>query len=132
MSNEEVVGFVKQRIDAGKLTLAEICEEVSLISAYVCRSTNFVSFLKLFHNCLAPNTIGDGTGCDNMTAIIVKFKPALFQLPVGNNAEADSQPLKQTRKRSCDDGEAEAVSNAEKRQKIEDDLSPAAVDTSTA
>lgn len=29
MSNEEVVGFVKQRIDAGKLTLAEICEEVS-------------------------------------------------------------------------------------------------------
>lgn len=31
MSNEEVVGFVKQRIDAGRLTLAEICEEVSLI-----------------------------------------------------------------------------------------------------
>lgn len=29
MSNEEVVGYVKQRIDAGKLTLAEICEEVS-------------------------------------------------------------------------------------------------------
>lgn len=29
MSNEEVVSFVKQRIDAGKLTLAEICEEVS-------------------------------------------------------------------------------------------------------
>lgn len=28
MSNEEVVGFVKQRIDAGKLTLAQICEEV--------------------------------------------------------------------------------------------------------
>jgi protein phosphatase 1G len=29
MSNEEVVGFVKQRIDAAKSTLAEICEEVS-------------------------------------------------------------------------------------------------------
>lgn len=28
MSNEEVIGFVKQRIDAGKLTLAQICEEV--------------------------------------------------------------------------------------------------------
>lgn len=29
MTNEEVVGFVKQRIDAGKLSLAQICEEVS-------------------------------------------------------------------------------------------------------
>lgn len=29
MSNEEVVGFVKQRIDAGKKTLSEICEEVN-------------------------------------------------------------------------------------------------------
>jgi len=25
---------------------------------------------------LAPNTCGDGTGCDNMTAIIVQFKPS--------------------------------------------------------
>lgn len=29
MTNEEVVGFVKQRIAQGKLTLAQICEEVS-------------------------------------------------------------------------------------------------------
>jgi protein phosphatase 1G len=29
MTNEEVIGFVKQRIDNGKLSLAEICEEVS-------------------------------------------------------------------------------------------------------
>lgn len=28
MSNEEVIGFVKQRIDAGKMTLSEICEQV--------------------------------------------------------------------------------------------------------
>lgn len=28
MTNEEVVGFVKQRIDAGKLSLSQICEEV--------------------------------------------------------------------------------------------------------
>lgn len=28
MSNEDVVGFVKQRIDAGKHSLSEICEEV--------------------------------------------------------------------------------------------------------
>jgi len=37
-----------------KKNLSEICEE-------------------LFMHCLAPNTSGDGTGCDNMTAIIVKF-----------------------------------------------------------
>ncbi len=27
----------------------------------------------MFEFCLAPDTTGDGTGCDNMTAIIVKF-----------------------------------------------------------
>ncbi|CRL07935.1 CLUMA_CG020971, isoform A [Clunio marinus] len=113
MSNEEVVGFVKLRIDAGKLTLAEICEE-------------------LFQNCLAPNTMGDGTGCDNMTAIIVKFKPALFQLPTSANAEENVETEKVSRKRSLEDGEAEALPTTEKRQKIEDDLTPAAVDTSTA
>lgn len=66
-----------------------------------------------------------------MTAIIVKFKPALFELPVAQAAPATAEPQKQTRKRSCD-GEAEALPTAEKRQKIEDDLTPAAVDTSTA
>lgn len=25
--------------------------------------------------CLAPDTDGDGTGCDNMTCIIIKLKP---------------------------------------------------------
>lgn len=88
--------------------------------------------LQLFHNCLAPNTIGDGTGCDNMTAIIVKFKPDLFELPAPQNAEANAEPQKMSRKRSCEgDGEAEPLQNSDKRQKIEDDLTPAAVETST-
>ena len=81
---------------------------------------------------MAPNTYGDGTGCDNMTAIIVKFKPDLFDLPASQQAEPNAETQKQTRKRSCDDGEAEALPAAEKRQKIEDDLTLAAVDTSTA
>ena len=29
--------------------------------------------LQIFDHCLAPNTMGDGTGCDNMTAIVVTF-----------------------------------------------------------
>lgn len=33
----------------------------------------------MFDHCLAPNTMGDGTGCDNMTAIIVQFKPSILK-----------------------------------------------------
>lgn len=29
---------------------------------------------QLFDHCLAPNTYGDGTGCDNMTCVIVVFQ----------------------------------------------------------
>ena len=35
-------------------------------------------FLQLFDHCLAPDTMGDGTGCDNMTAVIAKLKPNAF------------------------------------------------------
>lgn len=31
----------------------------------------FYFIFQLFDHCLAPNTMGDGTGCDNMTCIIV-------------------------------------------------------------
>lgn len=93
--------------------------------------------MQLFHNCLAPNTMGDGTGCDNMTAIIVKFKPTLFELPTpatSQVSESNSVGIS-SRKRSLDSSdqaEAEAlVEPSDKRKKIEDDLTPAAVDTST-
>lgn len=53
-TNQEVVDFVRPRLLAGKLSLSQICEE-------------------LFDECLSPNTAGDGTGCDNMTAVIVRL-----------------------------------------------------------
>lgn len=56
MSSQQVVKFVHDRIKDPTKKLKDICEE-------------------LFDYCLAPHTQGDGTGCDNMTAIIVKFKP---------------------------------------------------------
>lgn len=31
--------------------------------------------LQLLDHCLAPDTSGDGTGCDNMTCIIITFQP---------------------------------------------------------
>lgn len=41
--------------------------------------TFFIIVEQLFTNCLAPNTAGDGTGCDNMTAVIVQFKKIVQQ-----------------------------------------------------
>lgn len=58
MTSDDVVEFVQERIKDPKKKLSEICEE-------------------MFDYCLAPHTKGDGTGCDNMTAILVQFKPTL-------------------------------------------------------
>lgn len=57
MSSQEVVDFIRERlkdpVKQAKLSL--ICEEI-------------------FDYCLAPNTIGDGTGCDNMTCLIIDLQ----------------------------------------------------------
>ncbi|SPP75978.1 probable protein phosphatase CG10417 [Drosophila guanche] len=78
MSSEEVVDFVRLRLKDENKKLSNICEE-------------------LFENCLAPNTMGDGTGCDNMTAVIVKFQPKLQQLPTYINP-AETEDVSFTRK----------------------------------
>uniref|UniRef100_A0A0A1X7G8 protein-serine/threonine phosphatase n=1 Tax=Zeugodacus cucurbitae TaxID=28588 RepID=A0A0A1X7G8_ZEUCU len=62
LSSEEVVDFVRQRLKDDSKKISQICEE-------------------LFDTCLAPNTIGDGTGCDNMTAVIVRFESKILELP---------------------------------------------------
>lgn len=53
MSSQEVVDFIRPLIAKGE-SLSAICE-------------------KLFDNCLAADTHGDGTGCDNMTCVIVQL-----------------------------------------------------------
>ncbi|ELU02956.1 hypothetical protein CAPTEDRAFT_153043, partial [Capitella teleta] len=69
MSSQDVVSYVRERIQAGTQKLSAICEE-------------------LFEACLAPDTSGDGTGCDNMTCIIV----ALDKLPLDSaSSEAASK-----------------------------------------
>lgn len=42
----------------------------------------------MFDHCLAPSTLGDGTGCDNMTAIIVQFKPNILKRASSTEPEA--------------------------------------------
>lgn len=86
--------------------------------------------------------MGDGTGCDNMTAIIVKFKPELYELPPASqvsdsNAVTESETVnacKRLLSRDDDEAEADALVDEprEKRKKLsEEDLQPTAVDTST-
>ncbi|KAM8762618.1 protein phosphatase 1G isoform X2 [Acanthopagrus latus] len=60
LSSQEVVDFISERIkpdQTGKVrALSSIVEE-------------------LLDHCLAPDTSGDGTGCDNMTCIIITLQP---------------------------------------------------------
>lgn len=56
-TNQQVVDFIRprfQKAGGSPQSLSKICEE-------------------LFDECLSPDTLGDGTGCDNMTAIIVRL-----------------------------------------------------------
>lgn len=54
MTNAKVAKFIHSCWHNRKLHLVETCME-------------------LFKSCIAPNTEGDGTGCDNMTCILVKY-----------------------------------------------------------
>lgn len=45
------------------------------------------SLSQLFDHCLAPDTHGDGTGCDNMTCIIIKFDPSAEEAKTGGDPE---------------------------------------------
>ncbi|XP_047220094.1 protein phosphatase 1G [Girardinichthys multiradiatus] len=64
LSSQEVVDFIAERMKPdldGKIrALSSIVEE-------------------LLDHCLAPDTSGDGTGCDNMTCMIVTFRPQSAQ-----------------------------------------------------
>ncbi|KAM9861213.1 protein phosphatase 1G [Aulostomus maculatus] len=77
LSSQEVVDFISERIKpdqgGGARPLSSIVEE-------------------LLDHCLAPDTSGDGTGCDNMTCIIITFRP--HPSPVRNQSE-DSKKRKQ-------------------------------------
>ncbi|KYN02659.1 PREDICTED: probable protein phosphatase CG10417 [Cyphomyrmex costatus] len=69
MTSQNVVQFVRSRLSQNYENISKICEE-------------------LFDHCLAPDTLGDGTGCDNMTAVIVKFTSSATET-VKNNTVAE-------------------------------------------
>lgn len=79
----------------------------------------------MFDHCLAPSTMGDGTGCDNMTAILVRFKSGLIAEvgQVSSNGEG-------SKKRAAEEEPNTEEQQDSKRQKVDDPLSSSVVTSS--
>jgi len=102
MTSEDVVKFVKAKLtENSNIKLTKICEE-------------------LFDHCLAPNTLGDGTGCDNMTAIIIKFNKCVLT-DSGVGSSSISCGTVETRKRSAADTDEATSANESKRMRTADE-----------
>jgi len=76
MSSQEAIDFVIEKLEdqskEGKVCLSKICEQ-------------------MFDACLAPDTAGDGSGCDNMTCIIVLFNDTLVDSGLSSRKRTDKQ-----------------------------------------
>ena len=68
---------------------------------------------QLFDNCLAPNTLGDGTGCDNMTAVIVRFKT---DAESDKFVQVEAAPIVSSKKRPNDEQEEQQPSKKLKEE----------------
>lgn len=92
MSSQEVIDFVSERMktESGKNNpLSAIIDE-------------------LLDHCLAPDTSGDGTGCDNMTCMIITFSP-----------RSGSNVAESTKKRKPEETAVEENGNDSKKPKTE-------------
>lgn len=94
--NQATANFIRKTAPTVDYNLVDIC-------------------VKLFKDCMAPSTEGDGTGCDNMTCILVKFEnPTQAKVEDSNendlktNQQEDSQSIDSTScKRSSPSEETE-------------------------
>ncbi|XP_049866905.1 uncharacterized protein LOC126367438 isoform X2 [Pectinophora gossypiella] len=105
MSSQDVCDFILPKLAEGRERLSQICEE-------------------MFDHCLAPSTMGDGTGCDNMTAIIVRFKDGLIA-DVGQLSNVEV-----SKKRVAEEEPSSEEQQDSKRQKVDDPLSSSVVTSS--
>ena len=110
MTSQEVCDYIQERIDAKYAKLSQICEE-------------------LFMHCLAPDSNGDGTGCDNMTCIIVTFNPfRKFEFNINKTNGEHEKSLK----RSFDmNSSAKSEETLTKKLKPEDDVADEPSSTTT-
>ncbi|XP_018917865.2 protein phosphatase 1G isoform X3 [Bemisia tabaci] len=112
MSSQEVVDFINERLDKGVKKLTDISEE-------------------LFDRCLAPNTIGDGTGCDNMTCIIVRWKKPGETNGINSGSANETKVAQEAeQKKPTESTEASTVSPATKTEAEKRCASPDTDDTS--
>ncbi|KAG7482293.1 hypothetical protein JOB18_018207 [Solea senegalensis] len=94
LSSQEVVDFISERLkpdqSGNAKPLSSIVEE-------------------LVDHCLAPDTSGDGTGCDNMTCILITLQP--------HSSSAQPDSTKRKHQEEADGTEPEANGNDSKRAK---------------
>uniref|UniRef100_A0A667WXR5 Protein phosphatase 1G n=1 Tax=Myripristis murdjan TaxID=586833 RepID=A0A667WXR5_9TELE len=99
LSSQEVVDFISERIKpdhSGKARpLSSIVEE-------------------LLDHCLAPDTSGDGTGCDNMTCMIITFRPHPSSAPSPSDSTKKRKQLEEA-------GEIELEKNGNDSKKAKSD-----------
>jgi len=107
MTSEEVVAHVKSRLDGDgnaaeeKISLTAICEE-------------------LFDMCMAPDTKNDGSGCDNMTCMIVKLQMNdVIKDEINNSSK--KRPTTQANGNHDNDTNGDDASNNAKKVKLGDD-----------
>ena len=118
LSSQETVDFINERLDK---------KDVKIDNDYL---TNIIK--ELFDHCLAPDTMGDGTGCDNMTAVIAKIKPNAFS----NHKEAEQSEKTKVELETVNEGKRPAENEQDKipepqakKAKIDNDSTEAATET---
>ncbi|XP_052776689.1 probable protein phosphatase CG10417 [Mya arenaria] len=103
LTSQETVDFVREQLmepeNAAKPSL--VCEQ-------------------LFDKCLAPNTMGDGTGCDNMTCIIIVFKaPARSSKRPATEIDHGDREAEPAEKRARTDNETQQTDGGSGEMSVE-------------
>ncbi|XP_071439168.1 protein phosphatase ppm-1.G [Hetaerina americana] len=91
MTSQDVIDFVRERLFKG-LPLGDSPSELQERRKATVGAKLSEICGEMFDACLAPNTCGDGTGCDNMTAILVTFREELWDKGEGKK-EGDAKEV---------------------------------------
>jgi len=99
LSSQETVDFVNDRLEKKNAK----------------HDTNYLTNIikELFDHCLAPDTMGDGTGCDNMTAVIAKLKPNAFSKKKQAGAQSEASVTEKTSSNLTEKEEVKLESSAD-------------------
>jgi len=113
LNSQEVVDFINERL----LNNNEKDDDEKSDPMGTDRLTKVLG--ELFDHCLAPDTMGDGTGCDNMTAVIAKLKPNAFR--EGKDKVICDESMKEEKERKEEEEEVQQ-NETEKRPLAADDV----------